>query len=170
MSASRRALNTLLASLSTLPPLLPVFVASRPGFGTMLLDGGPARGLFLRQVKEKLRDRHDTLGIRRRALLIGIEPDREAVRVVAQDEVAALREHAHLREAPEAATQRGKDKQDHGVADGQHRRNDRTRDPVRPDGNERRQQERGSAGHRHQPGEREDQLMVHGMSPRNPAA
>lgn len=50
MPALRFALNTLFASLSTLLPLLLVFVASRPGFGTMLLDGGPALWLFLRQV------------------------------------------------------------------------------------------------------------------------
>lgn len=50
MPALRFARNTLLASLATLLPLLVVFVASRPGFGAMLLDGGPALGLFLRQV------------------------------------------------------------------------------------------------------------------------
>lgn len=46
----RFARNTALASLASLAPLLLLFVATTPGFGTMLLDGGPALGLFLRQV------------------------------------------------------------------------------------------------------------------------
>lgn len=50
MSFPRFAWNTLLFSLAGLIPLLALFVALTPGFGDMLADGGPALGLFLRQV------------------------------------------------------------------------------------------------------------------------
>jgi hypothetical protein len=46
----RFARNTALLSLASLVPLLILFVATTPGFGSVLLDGGPALGLFLRQV------------------------------------------------------------------------------------------------------------------------
>ncbi len=46
----RFALNTLAVSGLCLIPLLLVYVGSTPGFGPMLLDGGTALRLFLRQV------------------------------------------------------------------------------------------------------------------------
>ena len=46
----RFARNTALVSLASLVPLLILFVAKTPGFGGMLLDGGPALWLVLRQV------------------------------------------------------------------------------------------------------------------------
>jgi hypothetical protein len=42
--------NTALFSIASLVPMLVLHVASRPGFGPMLLDGGPALSRFLRQV------------------------------------------------------------------------------------------------------------------------
>jgi len=50
MPAARFAWNTLVVSLLGLVPLLIVYVALTPGFGGMLLGGGPALGRFLRQV------------------------------------------------------------------------------------------------------------------------
>jgi len=50
MPAGRFARNTLIVSLLGLIPLLLVYVALAPGFGAMLLDGGPALSRFLRQV------------------------------------------------------------------------------------------------------------------------
>jgi hypothetical protein len=46
----RFALNTLIASCLSLAPLMLLYVALTPGFGSMLLDGGPQLRLFLRQV------------------------------------------------------------------------------------------------------------------------
>ncbi|MDG4648177.1 hypothetical protein P6F26_06955 [Roseibacterium sp. SDUM158017] len=46
----RFARNTLIVSLAALVPLLALFVSLRPGFAGMLLEGGPALWLFLRQV------------------------------------------------------------------------------------------------------------------------
>jgi hypothetical protein len=42
--------NTLVASVLGLVPVLALYVALTPGFGAMLLAGGPALSLFLRQV------------------------------------------------------------------------------------------------------------------------
>lgn len=50
MPAARFARNTLIVSLLGLIPLLLVFVAKTPGFGAMLLGGGPALSRFVRQV------------------------------------------------------------------------------------------------------------------------
>lgn len=46
----RFARNTALVSVASLVPLLVVYLVLRPGFGAMLLDGGPALSRFLRQV------------------------------------------------------------------------------------------------------------------------
>jgi hypothetical protein len=46
----RFARNTLVVSCLSLIPLLLIYVALTPGFGTMLLQGGPAFSRFLRQV------------------------------------------------------------------------------------------------------------------------
>ena len=50
MPAARFVRNTLVVSLLGMVPLLIVYVALTPGFGDMLLGGGPALGRFLRQV------------------------------------------------------------------------------------------------------------------------
>ena len=50
MPFSRFVRNTVLLSLASLLPLLVLYVALRPGFTAMLMDGGPALSRFLRQV------------------------------------------------------------------------------------------------------------------------
>jgi len=50
MSATRFARNTFIVSLLSLIPLLLVYISLTPGFGPMLLGGGPALSRFLRQV------------------------------------------------------------------------------------------------------------------------
>ena len=50
MPFSRFVRNTALLSLASLLPLLVLYVALRPGFTAMLMDGGPALSRFLRQV------------------------------------------------------------------------------------------------------------------------
>lgn len=42
--------NVLLVSLLALIPAVLRYIATRPGFGAMLLDGGPALSRFLRQI------------------------------------------------------------------------------------------------------------------------
>ena len=42
--------NVALLSLAALIPFVLLFIATRPGFGAMLLDGGPALPRFLRQI------------------------------------------------------------------------------------------------------------------------
>ncbi len=42
--------NVALVSLAALIPLVLLYVVTRPGFGAMLLDGGPALSRFLRQI------------------------------------------------------------------------------------------------------------------------
>lgn len=42
--------NVALVSLAALIPVVLLYVATRPGFGAMLLDGGPALSRFLRQI------------------------------------------------------------------------------------------------------------------------
>lgn len=46
----RFARNTLVVSCLSLIPLLLIFIARTPGFGSMLLAGGPALSRFLRQI------------------------------------------------------------------------------------------------------------------------
>mgnify|MGYP001828836972 CR=1 FL=1 len=50
LSAPRFSRNVLLVSLLALIPAVLLYMATRPGFGAMLLDGGPALSRFLRQV------------------------------------------------------------------------------------------------------------------------
>jgi len=50
MPVSHFLRNTALLSLASLLPLLAFYVSLRPGFATMLMDGGPALSRFLRQV------------------------------------------------------------------------------------------------------------------------
>lgn len=42
--------NVAMVSIAALIPVVLLYVASRPGFGAMLLDGGPALSRFLRQI------------------------------------------------------------------------------------------------------------------------
>lgn len=50
MPFSRFARNVAVVSLAALLPLLVLYIASRPGFGALLLSNGPAFKRFLRQV------------------------------------------------------------------------------------------------------------------------
>ena len=50
MPVSHFLRNTAVLSLASLLPLLAFYVSLRPGFATMLMDGGPALSRFLRQV------------------------------------------------------------------------------------------------------------------------
>ena len=42
--------NVVLVSIAALMPVVLLYVATRPGFGAMILDGGPALSRFLRQI------------------------------------------------------------------------------------------------------------------------
>ncbi len=42
--------NVALVSLAALIPFVLLYITTRPGFGAMLLDGGPALSRFLRQI------------------------------------------------------------------------------------------------------------------------